>query len=397
MKMLPRYVPSIDLSARLESLSSGGIQAAIEFLHTNLGLSGWRQATPVELARHGIATYFEELSRRDTRRSVLLSAQICPVVPSLLVALGFRPVFIDVDSDVPMPNGEQIAAALSDKSLAQSVAAAIISPIYGYLPAGLDDVAQHLNGTAVLLDLAQAVTLAPALPQLLARADASVFSFGIGKGLDSGGGLLAVRTGNIAFDNGMGSTLATLAGLPTALAIRLTATLGIYEVVTSAMERNSSIETWTAADAMAIRKRLPDGVFKAFAARFKRFAWEVNIARKRAAILFESTAVAKACRSPRVFANGEQMHLRQIVRLADASQRDPVLASLRKAGIDAMPAGEPLAASYLLSGTFALCGDGQLPNAKRFLSDAIRLPFLGRMDERSFRRVAAALENALER
>lgn len=397
MRMLPRYVPSIDLSARFESFSPSGIQAAIEFLQTNLGLSDWRQVTPVAQARHGIATYFDELSRRDTRRSVILSSQICPVVPSLLMALGFRPVFIDVDSDVPMPNGEQIAAALSDKSFVESVAAIIISPIYGYLPAGLDEVAKHLNGIAVLLDLAQAVTLAPALPQLLARADASVFSFGIGKGLDSGGGVLAVRAGNIAFDNGMGPAFAILSGLPTALAVRLTAGLGIYEVAMSAMERGSGIETWTATDATAIRKRLPDGVFKAFAARFKRFAQEVGIARRHAAILFESSAVSKACRSREVFGSGDQMHLRQIIRLKDPSQREPVLASLRKAGIDAMPAGEPLAASYLPSGTFALCADDQLPNAKRFLSDAIRLPFLGRMDERSFRRVAAALENALER
>ncbi|QWG14873.1 DegT/DnrJ/EryC1/StrS family aminotransferase [Bradyrhizobium sediminis] len=399
MKTFPRYLPAIDLHARFAALTRVDTAAAYKKVLVRLGVEEWRQIVPVARARVGITAYFRELAVKDARRSVLLSAQICPLVPKILLRLGFHPVFIDVDEGAPMPGEDQILSALCDLRHTDSVAAIIIAPIYGYLPMKLDEVAQRLKGIAVFLDLAQGTTLAPRLPRLMARADAAVFSFGQGKGVDIGGGLLAVRETEVQFDSANNNLpLTTFAELPAALALQLALKLGIYrhlipaiDLATEADKSDRSIE------AALISKRLPDQIFNAYAERLSRFATEIELGSRRAVSIHEQPAISRHCRQEELFGSAIQMHLRQIVRLVDQDRRGRILSTLRDAGIDALPAGEPLPETYLPNDAMSVVpsSDG-LPNTKRFLSDAIRLPFLGRMNDDSFRDFSNIVENAFD-
>ena len=191
---IPRYLPAVDLSARVAAITGAEPAAALARLRKMLGLEDWRALAPVPSARAAIATYFETLAGRDGRRLVLVSAQLCPIVPKLLKALGFRSVVVDVDDDVPMPGPDRMLAAFEECGGAKHVAAVIVAPLYGYMPQRFDGFSERLGDVPLLLDLAQATFLGRGSP-LLSSADAAVFSFGIGKGLDVGGGLFALRRG----------------------------------------------------------------------------------------------------------------------------------------------------------------------------------------------------------
>src|SRR5215813_13176934 len=107
MRTIPRYVPAIDLRARFAGLLSTNPELAITELSTSLGVVHWRQLLPTSSGRHAFAVYLAELAPRAGARKVLLSAQICPLVPSLLIQHGFRPVFIDIELGAPVPGTQQ--------------------------------------------------------------------------------------------------------------------------------------------------------------------------------------------------------------------------------------------------------------------------------------------------
>lgn len=399
MTTIPRYLPAVDLRARFAALTTQDTVAATERVLFDLGLDKWRQVVPVAGARVGIAAFFQQLALKDARRSVLLSAQICPVVPQVLIRLGFRPVFIDIDERAPMPGAYQIMSALQEVQCASTVAAIVIAPLYGYLPDKLDEIADRLDGIQVLLDLAQGTLLAPNLPRLMARADAAVYSFGAGKGLDIGGGLLAVRQAEIKFEAPSNqASFATFAGLPAALALRTAVGVGLYQhlipLIDVGVEANKSDVPPRPG---STNKRLPSRVFNAYAARLPHFAKEIKTARTRAAALYQLPCIMRLCRDAATFGNAAQMDLRQILRLSDPERRGQLLSLLRRAGIDALPAGEYLPETYLPDDAISVAtSSAGLPNTNRFLADAIRLPFLGRMDEITFRHFLITLENTLD-
>ena len=85
---IPRYLPAVDLPARVAAITGAEPSAALRRVREMLGLGDWRTLVPVPSARAAIATYFKNLAERDERRLVLVSAQLCPIVPKILKALG---------------------------------------------------------------------------------------------------------------------------------------------------------------------------------------------------------------------------------------------------------------------------------------------------------------------
>lgn len=397
--VLARYLPAIDIRSRLAVFGPRDAAIAATTVARFLGLEGWSQKLPTGSGRQAIAAYFGALAAQDARRTVLLSAQLCPIVPLILVKLGFRPLFVDIAGDAPTPSVAQMVAAFEDAGGAQRVAAAILSPVYGYLPRDFDELAGHLPGINIVLDLAQATLLSSALPKLMTRADAAIFSFGIGKGLDIGGGLLAVRGDDLRFDAlDQKVEFSTLAGLPSIIALRAIIGLGVYRyaigLLDSAIEaEKSKAQLAIAQSAAFLSKRL----FHAAAARLPIFADEIKLARERAQVLYRNSSISRHCRNDGVFGDASQMHLRQIIRLADGGRRADALHSLQRRGIDALPAGEPLPGTYLTTTDAQIVPSSEgLPQTRQFLSDAIRLPFLGRIDRPSFTRLVIELERALD-
>jgi dTDP-4-amino-4,6-dideoxygalactose transaminase len=394
---IPRYLPAVDLPARVAAITGAAPAAALHRLREMLGLEGWRTLLPVPSARAAIATYFKGLAERDERRLVLVSAQLCPIVPKLLKALGFYSAAVDVDDDVPMPGPDRMLAAFEECGGAKHVAAVIVAPLYGYMPQRFDGFSGRLGGVPVLLDLAQATFLGRGSP-LLSGADAAVFSFGIGKGLDLGGGLFALRRAEPPAAAAVSSApLSGFTGLAEAVTLRAAVVSGLYPRLVRYLDR--AVEADKDDVAVALRsagKVLPARVTVAYAERLARFAEEVELARRRAKTLSEASSIQRACAHGRVFFDVHAMHLRQIVRLKEAERRDAVLAGLRDAGIDAMPAGEPTPDAYLRPEDFVVPpSSAGHPNARRFCADAIRLPFLGRLGERQFTTLLSRLETVL--
>jgi dTDP-4-amino-4,6-dideoxygalactose transaminase len=394
---IPRYLPAVDLPARLAALTGGEPSAARRRVREMLGLGDWRTLVPIPSARAGIATYFRALAEKDERRTVLLSAQICPIVPKILKELGFRSAAVDVDEDVPMAGPDRMLAAFEACGGARQIAAVIVAPLYGYMPRRFAGFSKQLDGVPVLLDLAQATFLGRGAA-LMANADAAVFSFGIGKGLDLGGGLLALRDSEPPAALAVAAApLSGFSGLAEAVTLRATVASGLYPRLVRYLDR--AVEADKDDVAVALRsagKVLPQRVMAAYAERLARFAEEVELARKRAKTLSDMPSISRACAHSEIFLDARAMHLRQILRLKGAKSRDAVLGRLRAAGIDAMPAGEPTPDAYLQPEDYVVPpSSAGFPNARRFCADAIRLPFLGRLGEGQFTTLLSRLETVL--
>lgn len=387
--MIPRYSPAIALGARVASLRAGDPAAQHRLLDA-LGVGGWRSTLPFRSARAALAAYFGALARREKRRTVVLSCQLCPIVPALLIETGFRPHFVDTDEAVPVPTLAQLADGYVRAGGAGSVAAVVVAPFYGHATADDDAAIASLGDAAVVVDMAQGLLLAEQMPRLLGRADAVAYSFGVGKGLDFGGGMLAERNASTVPPATGGSSVGAFAPLPKILALQMAVGLGVYRYMTPFLESE------IAASKSGVGDARPLGALHAgsLEALLNRFEAEVARARDRAATLFSSAAVTNRALYPEIYGGREPTHLRQLLRLRDASARDGVLKALRHSGVDAMPAGEPLPGEYLAAGSFDAAD--AWPNARRFLADAIRLPFLGRLDEATFGSLKRTLETVLD-
>jgi len=97
--------------------------------------------------------------------------------------------------------------------------------------------------------------------------------------------------------------------------------------------------------------------------------------------------LAERLRDTPVYFSDQASHLRQVIRVRDAARRDELVARLRMADVDCAPAGEPLPATANAASDF--------PNAHAFRRDAVRLPFLGRLNDAEFYRFRTALEQTV--
>jgi len=377
--MIPRYLPSLDLRARLQSSRETRTDAAAALVTMLAPGQDFNGRLAVVALRDGLHAYFGELALRTGYGEIAMSAQICPLVPMAARHAGFAPRFVDVADDRPVPTGRQLASVID-----ASVKGVIIAPLYGHLGEALDAVLGALGPRSLFLDLAQGIGLRHIEP-LLSRSDAAGFSFGIGKGLDTGGGLLLTRhalqcSGCSVASIGIGS-------LARSAVLRGIAACGLYRLVARGVERAAEVDPTAIEPRMRVLR--DEWVYGWWQRRLVTFLEEVGLAQTRAAILgvrfgaHPALAFTEACFSP------SATHLRQIIRLADAGRRDVTVERLRQAGIDCAPAGEPLPSTYIPGER------GDYPAARRFVADSIRMPFVGRLSEREFAHLADAMERAL--
>lgn len=312
------------------------------------------------------------------RGRVLMSAQICPVVPKLVKQAGFQTAFVDIDTAWPTPTAEQFVGALEE-----DVVAVIVSPLYGYLPEDWTPLLSRLEGRSLVLDLAQGLGVNIST-ELVRTADAIGFSFGLGKGMDTGGGLVLSKAPftQVAW-NSASVTIPMLAGLQGSIMDLLTKTRG-YRILLSQL-RDVEDTDLGRLDGTPF-DLLPPSVYGLWLDRLPVLESDFHRARMRAESLARCSDVARFVSYAETYFGVASSHLRQVVRLQSATKRDAVIRSLRKSGIDCAPAGELLPADYMNTDL------EDFPNATSFRADAIRLPFLGRMDDAVFRRFLKILE-----
>lgn len=377
--MIPRYTPSFGIASALKWLAGPKPDPDSARLALADAL-GWPSfyATPVESLRKGLYLWFARLRMRGIRGRVLMSAQVCPVVPKLVEMAGHETVFVDIDSAWPTPIAEQLGAMLEE-----SVVAVIVSPLYGYLPEDWASLLDKLGERQLILDLAQGLGLTIPTP-LAKRADAIGFSFGLGKGMDTGGGLLLTRTMLSTDDLRISATsLPLIAGMQGTILQSLVGA-GAYPLL---MRRMKDVDDNVPGrlDAQTVRLMHPR-LYGLWHARLAGLQAEFNIARSRAAALSNSDEIVGCIKDAHIYLGATPTHLRQILRLKDAAKRGLLVSALRSAGIDCAPAGELLPTEYLPQIA------ERFPNAMAFRADSIRLPFLGRLSEAAFEKFAEKLE-----
>jgi hypothetical protein len=378
--MIPRYLPAVALRARLQAAGDAHAEAATALIAQLAPGQVFAGRLAVAALRDGLNAYFKDLARKAGPAEVAMSAQICPLVPLAAREAGLVPHFVDIAPDRPVPSGQQLAAALG-----ASVRGVVVAPLYGHLGESSDALIAALGERSLLLDLAQGLGLR-GVDTLLARANAVGYSFGVGKGVDTGGGLLLTRT-TVHVDGGRKASLGAGA-IARSAALRAIVACGLYSAGARLVER--AAEAKPEDFDPRVRELEGDWVYNWWKRRLAPFLEEVELARTRAVELrgrlgsHPALAYADSCFSP------DATHLRQVVRLAEPGRRNATLERLRRSGIDCARAGEPLPSQYLPGER------GDYPCAIRFLSDSIRLPFLGRLSERQFMYFSDALERALD-
>jgi dTDP-4-amino-4,6-dideoxygalactose transaminase len=378
--VIPRYTSALDLRSWLDWLGASSRASAGAELQSRLTVPPDRTPHCFVSARDALCVYMEELAR-EKKREVVMSSQICPVVARVTEQVGLRPVFVDIDGSLPVPSADAILAAT-----APDTAAVVVAPLYGHSHPSWPRLARELGPVRLVLDLAQGLLAAGAGEAALQQAaDAAVYSFALGKGIDTGGAVLYVR-GALPTPRMRGLPAPLLAGFVRAAGLRLVDWSGVYSLLLGQIER--AVDS----DKEFRRSRRPGlapGVEALWVSRLGRFAAEVARARARARALASNAAVRRVCPDVDYYCGAESNHLRQILFFADPGVRDAVFARLRGAGIDCAPAGEPLPEEYTTT------PPGRFPAAAAFRRHALRLPFLGRLSEMRFEHVFRALEAAL--
>lgn len=381
--MIARYRPALDVAAWWSFLACSDPASARQQVVLRLGGPRAHRAHAFVSARQALFAYLSQLRRRaGSAARVLLSAQICPVVPELVRHAGLEPAFVDLDSSFPTPLPESFARGVDANTLA-----VVLSPMYGFFPRGWDAFLDKLGTAKLVLDLAQGLLLGDRIEQrLLQRADAVVYSFALGKGLDTGGGLIFSEDLDPDLTRGArwDGQWATLAG---ALALGTIQALGLYGPLVGRLEGQIEAgKRFTPKPHAGAAERC----FCLWHARLLRFEGELERARLRASAIRKLPEVQRRCRDVEILCGPESTHLRQIIRLPPGRLQAQVLSRLRGAGVDCAAAGEPLPSEYDRRFSSA-----DFPNASRFRLEAIRLPFLGRLAEPAFEFICQRLQDTL--
>jgi len=377
MPTIARYSPSIAPRAWLRWLlaSRPAVRTArdanLRMFAGGIAMDGLE----LESGRQALVVWLDAVRRMRGGGDVLIPAQICSVVPESIRRAGLNPRFIDGDGIYPTPSPRQYASAID-----RDTVAILIAPLYGYLQPDWQPLLEAAGDRPIGVDLAQGLGLLDVIDRaLVTRADALIYSFGLGKGIDSGGGLLLARdVPGSGIPRGSSGTQAGV--FIRALAIRFAAAAGVYRFLVPQMEEASESAKESAGSFAP--KTLSDAVHLLWRAKSEVFLSEMQRARKRAASL---SHLRNATRELDAFIAPDAAPLRQIVRLKDARARHRVIEALRRAGVDCAPAGEPLPEDAATL----------YPHAFAFGEDAIRLPFLGRISDREFAFVRSTLESTL--
>lgn len=362
---------------------AGQHESLAELLDT-LAMPAACHAYACESLRKGLFIWFRAQYDSGVRGRVLVSAQICPVVPKLIARAGFDVGFVDIDSMWPSPTSDQYAEALDD-----SVIAVVVSPLYGHLPPDWTPLLMRLGSRALVLDLAQGFGLGDMLIPLVNRANAIGFSFGFGKGPDTGGGLLmSSQALPVADLRGAGPALCLKPALQASL-LNALADFNMYGALIRGVP--DIADNALAPFHQGTRFLASPAFYGLWNQRLKIHLKEITLARERAASLASKIPIAEAVLCPEIYFSDSSSHLRQIIRLRDLSRRDYVVKALRTEGIDCAAAGELLPNEYR-SGVF-----GDFPQARSFRADAIRLPFTGRLADAQFRKLEDTMESTFVR
>ncbi|MGE3806589.1 MAG: hypothetical protein AB7K24_18130 [Gemmataceae bacterium] len=335
-------------------------------------------------ARNALQTVFWNLHRQRGRGDVALSAQICPLVVRLANQAGFGTRFVDLSVSGPTPAPESFRSLLDS-----DVAAIIVSPLYGHLPGDwsvLESNSPQTGRPWIIVDLAQGLGL-PCTDSFFHSADAIIYSFGLGKGLDCGGGLLLTNRQFTLPSRRTSGNTSHWGSLASALALRALMAVGVYQFLVSSMD--SAIDADKSCDVPIGMELASDAAFSLWQSRLPRFLKEIARARGRSQTLARTAAVAKNCRDLEVYSSARSTHLRQVLRLKDPGARPAILEFLRRNGVDVTIAGEPLPFQYVQG-----IRPADMPNACMFQNDSIKLPFLGRLSPSSFDSLTAKLEKS---
>ncbi len=386
--MIPRYLPDLALPAwgRWLVADTNKVQdVQAGFLRILNGNENTRSAFAFVRARQSLYVYFKSLRQNMGNGTVLIPAQICPIVPFLVRESGFTVRFVDSDVSYPTPSATQYIQAMD-----QDTVGIIISPLYGYIQEEWNPLLEKLDRIKLVLDLAQGIGLREHINPLFQKADAVVYSFGLGKGLDTGGSLLFTYSPMNVTDYNQNGKKHYIGIMFKGVLLQLLSITKLYRFLLRRFESAVDMEKKPSLMELSLRQLAPADIYLLWDVKLRSFLIDVERARIRAHAIGALPSVRKACRDMPIFCRSSAIHLRQVIRFKDVTLRGRVLNTLQQHGVDCVPAGEPLPKEY-----FADAERVAFPNAQTFCGDSIRLPFLGRMSDKQFEQFKQKLENAI--
>jgi dTDP-4-amino-4,6-dideoxygalactose transaminase len=380
--MIPRYLPRPDVRRWFTSLRRGD-----QPIHTDelafalVGDTEFTHGLAASRLRDALYVWFRDIRTKIGRGTVLMSAQICPVVPRAAIAAGLLPRFADIAPDRPTSGPQELAAAIDVDTIA-----VIVAPQYGHLHRDWADLIEHIGPRALLIDMAQGLGIS--LPAgLRARADAIGYSFGVGKGLDTGGGVLLSR-GRLPPPEGAPRRMFWLPAFAQCMTIRALSVSGLFGVVASRLAAEAQADP---ASFHADNRPIDwPGATRVWMSQLPGYIAAVAQARTRATTIASIAAASGRFRNTDTHASADATHLRQILQLVDPHDRLRTIDCLRHAGVDCAPAGERPPWTYLPD-----IDPAAFPNTADFIASAIRLPFTGRLTVPALGALCVALEAAL--
>jgi len=225
---------------------------------------------------------------------------------------------------------------------------------------------------------------------LLSKADAVIYSFGLGKGLDTGGGLLLTAETVENCDLKSNPKNYYVGNLLKGCLLHLLGRSGIYPYILGKLE--SEIDEAKKPDFKEISEitGAPSDIYLLWEEKYRSYMRDIQKARHRAREIGLMPHVQKLCRDIPVYFGSDALHLRQIIRFHDIAIKSKVIKVLQRNGVDCVSAGEQLPSEY-----FETSVADDFPNARTFREDSIRLPFLGRLSEKMYSEFMRKLEDAL--
>ena len=379
--MLPRYVPEIGWSSWLDWLSRAEGGTDDEWSRLRAALS--REELPpihreFDTLRSGLVQYFADLRRHAGGGNILVSAQICRIVPLAIERAGLSVRYADITCAGPTSGAFEFAAAMEKNTVG-----VLIAPLYGHMQREWSPLLAQLGGRQLILDMAQGLGLTEGVSALMQRADAVGYSFGLGKGLDAGGGVLFTRAYFEEPPALRRSKAGFLDALLKSLALQALVRIGCYGLVASRLDSMYASDQTLPEHGMSA----PPDICRLWLARMPKLLGEIALARARAQALAAMASLAADLRDAAVYFDPAASHLRQVIRVRRADRRDALVSRLRSLGVDCAAAGEPL--------PDVPSAPGRFPNAAAFRADAVRLPFLGRLTSRQFEAFKTILEKAV--
>lgn len=279
--MIARYLPDMSLAGWFMLFSGNAVRHSetparfIERLDAHGAYKNGMQVYSFQNARQGIHSFFRSLRQRRGKGTVVLSSQICRVVPLLIKQLGFTLRFVDIDTAYPSPSPAQFFEAVDDTTVC-----IVISPVCGYLQHDWSPLFENLKDVEVFLDFAQGLLLEKNLPALMfEKASAVVYSFSAGKGLDSGGGLLFTRFGDSARGHSRAGKIHFFAVFLQCLLLRAAVSSGLYpfllRYLESALDGQKEFKGMRDIDCYSA----PEGIFGLWEEKLRHFEFDVKRAR----------------------------------------------------------------------------------------------------------------------